>query len=199
MLKRLLLFFFLAGFMNTVQAEETLPQMEPIRKLHLRGVEGDKKAVDEALTLLEPLYQDHPDNAVFRVYRGSCLTLKGRDVYWPPKKLDYAREGFSEMDKAVEMDPENKEVRFIRAMCGLNVPKFFNRLDESIEDFDFLVSILDQADHRDEDGAMIYYYAAKGYLKADNKEKAALMLKKSIAMDSGTRWKTVSQKLLDQL
>jgi len=193
----LLLIFIPA--LNGASFKDSEAQMEKVRKLHLLGVEGDKKAVDQAIHLLTPLLNQDPENSLYQVYKGSCLTLKARYAYWPPKKLDFARLGFATMDQAVERAPKNNEVRFIRAMCGLNVPKFFKRLNLAMEDFDFLVSSLDKVDEKNEDGAMIYYYAALGYLKMKNKNKARRLLNRAMAIDTGSRWKEASQELIKKL
>jgi len=202
LLTLLFLLLFIPALNATLNASSFIdsePQMEEIRKLHLLGVKGDKKAVDQAIDLLTPLLKQDPENSLYQVYKGSCLTLKARYAYWPPKKLELARLGFPTMDQAVQRAPKNNEVRFIRAMCGLNVPKFFKRLDQAIDDFDFLVSFLDKTDEKNKDGAMIYYYAALGYLKIEDKNRARTLLNRAMAMDTGSRWKEASQELIKKL
>ncbi len=196
-MKKALLLLFL--FPVLLLAQESQNPIAPIRELHLKGVEGDKKAVEEAYSLLLPLLEKEPENPLYQVYKGSCLTLKARDAVWPPKKLEYAREGFQTMDQAVAASPENNEVRFIRAMCALNVPKFFKRLDQALEDFDTLIHSLEQSKSPNTEPAMIYYYAACGYLKNENKEKAIALWQKSIQTDSGTQWKSASKQRLKKV
>ncbi len=182
-----------------IPTPEAPPSSASFISLHNKGVEGNKKAVNQAYEILEKLIESEPNNPVLLVYKGSCLTLKARDAFWPPKKLDFAREGFGLMDKAAEQAPNNLEVRFIRGMCGLSVPKFFKRLDESIDDFNFLITTYESSQNKDMNGAMVYYHAAQAYIKDNNKEKASNLLKKSIAADSGNQWKLASEKLLDKL
>lgn len=173
--------------------------IDPVRRWHLEGVEGNSAAVDQALQILQPLLAGDPENPVYKVYHGSCLALKGRDVLWPMKKLDYARAGFAELDQAVALAPENLEVRFIRAMCGLNVPRFFGRLDQAAEDFDFLMDRVKTLQEKNEDAAMVCLYAAQASLKKGNRVLAQERLRLAIFLDSGTRWKEASEKWLRQL
>lgn len=197
-MKKIIFLFLFFPFLLLAQ-EEPQDSLALIRQLHLKGVEGDKKAVEEAYSLLLPLVEKEPGNPLYQVYQGSCLTLKARDALWPPKKLEYARQGFKTMDAAVAASPNNEEVRFIRAMCALNVPKFFNRLDQALEDFDTLIASLEPAQSPSTESAMIYYYAACGYVKNADKEKALPLLEKSIQTDSGTKWKSASEQMLKKV
>lgn len=173
--------------------------LEEVRLLHNQAVNGDKKAVEKAYSRILLLLEESPSDPLYQAFKGSCLTLKARDAYWPPKKLDFAREGFQTMDQAVALDPSHVEVRFIRAMCGLSVPKFFKRLDEAIEDFNFLIQTYEESNQANQDAAMIYYYAAQAFLKNEEKEVASNLLKKSIKTDPGDHWKSESEKLLKKL
>lgn len=108
---------------------------------HNLGVEGDKKAVKRAKKLFEKLLELDPQNAEALAWCGSVLTLKGRDVLFPVSKLSYVNDGIEKTDKAVELAPDNINVRMIRAHNSLNLPGIFHRIEIAITDFEQLLTL----------------------------------------------------------
>lgn len=101
--------------------------LETARAWHDEGVVGDKSAVVKAEKALRQLVLKEPTNALARVFLGSALTLRARDVRFPTTKLRYAREGLAEMDRAVELAPDDVTVRFARAANNSELPSMLRR------------------------------------------------------------------------
>ncbi|TLS50654.1 hypothetical protein FE782_18285 [Paenibacillus antri] len=115
-------------------------QLEEAKRLHSRGVDGDKKAVKNANEILRKLRELEPDNALIEAYYGSSMALLGRDAAHPLEKAEKAQEGLDALHRAVSMDPTRKEIRLLRAHVCLRLPESFFRCSATaIEDFTYLL------------------------------------------------------------
>lgn len=108
---------------------------------HNMGVEGDKEAVKKAEKVLKKLIDLEPKDAEAYCWYGSVLTLKGKYAWFPLNKMKYVNKGIKEMDKAIELAPDNVTVRMIRANNSLSLPDMFHRTDIAITDFEHLISM----------------------------------------------------------
>lgn len=137
---------------------------------HDLGVEGDKKAVEKGKEIFEKVLSIDPSNAFATGYYGSILSLKARDAKMPWTKIKYAKRGFKQLDKSIQMNPEDLDVRLIRAMNSYQVPKIMKRMSVAIEDFNFIIEHKTfeswTADHK----AFVYLHFGKA-LEKDNQDK----------------------------
>ncbi|MHB8917181.1 MAG: tetratricopeptide repeat protein, partial [Desulfocucumaceae bacterium] len=109
-------------------------------ELHRRGIEGDREAVARAYELLVEARKMAPDNHLVEAYYGSITALLGRDAVDPTVRVNKALKGLKILDKAVLSDPENIEIRILRASVNYRLPeKFFHRTNTAIEDFSYLI------------------------------------------------------------
>ena len=141
---------------------------------HNLGVEGDKKAVKRAKKLFEKLLELEPKNVEALVWYGSVLTLKGRDILFPISKLGYVNNGIEKMDKAVELAPDNINVRMIRAHNSLNLPGMFHRIKIAITDFEHLLTLREKRQEEFSKSllAKIFLGLGKAYSKKGDITKA---------------------------
>ncbi|MBN8704452.1 MAG: hypothetical protein J0L62_01145 [Bacteroidetes bacterium] len=65
--------------------------------------------------------------AIELAYKAAAQALMGKHVWNPVKKLDWLDLGSETMKKAVSMDPENVEIRFLRFTWQHHLPGFLNR------------------------------------------------------------------------
>lgn len=115
-------------------------QFKEAQKLLYKGVDGDKKAVKSANEELLKLRKTEPDNALIEAYYGISLALLARDSGKPLEKADKAQEGLDVLNRAVTLDPNQKEIRLLRANVCLRLPEsFFHCSKTAIEDFTFLL------------------------------------------------------------
>jgi len=150
------------------------------RAYHDQAVAGDKSAVKKAIETAERALELDPGNALALAIRGSATTLRGRDAWLPWKKLDYVEEGCDDLDKAVEMAPNNVDVRLFRAVNSLNLPGFFKRLHYAVKDLKHIRSLpyFDRlpADLR----ATVFYYSGIAYQKSGQVERGSQMLQQAV-------------------
>ena len=116
-------------------------ELKKAKKLHNKGVDGDKKAVQKAKDELLTLRQIEPNNALIEAYYGSSLALLARDAVRLLDKEEKAQEGLDSLNRAVSMDPNQKEIRLLRANVCLRLPEeYFSCSKIAIEDFTFLLN-----------------------------------------------------------
>ncbi len=100
---------------------------------------GDSDAIDHAAEAFSGLLQNEPANPVLLAYTGAATALKASTTMLPWKKMSYAEDGLSQLDKALSMlnpahdapiqrgTPGVLEVKFVAANTFLAVPGFMNR------------------------------------------------------------------------
>lgn len=110
-------------------------------KLHELGIKGDKNAVKKAYEIFKKIHEMDPQDFVAEAYLGSVTSLTGRDSIDPNQKLRLALQGLKILDKVISKDPQNIEIRSIRAYVNFNLPEmFFHRTASAIEDFNVLIT-----------------------------------------------------------
>lgn len=115
-------------------------QFEEAKKLHSRGVDGDKKAAKNANESLRKLREQDPKDALIEAYYGSSLALLARDAGHPLEKAEKAQEGLDALHRAVAMEPHHKEIRLLRGHVCLRLPEsFFHCSATAIEDFTYVL------------------------------------------------------------
>ena len=139
---------------------------------HDLGVAGDKKAVDKGEEIFEKVLSRNSNNAFATGYYGSILSLKARDAKMPWTKIKYAKKGFEQLDKSIQMNPEDLQVRSIRAMNGYQVPKIMKRLPLSLEDFNYIIEHKTFESWTSDHKAFLYLHFGKALEKDDQDEKA---------------------------
>jgi hypothetical protein len=140
------------------------PVIKQVVARHEKAVNGDKKETKALTADLERWTQDEPQNYLLLAYLGSAYTLDSRDAWPGPGKLTYLRKGGAALDAAVQGDPQNPAVRFVRAINFYELPALFGKHRAAHDDFEYLLAQLKgtlpmpytlNADTRQ----AIYYYA----------------------------------------
>lgn len=150
---------------------------------HLAG-QGNKDMVGKAGDVLEQLIELEPTNASAHCWYGSVLTMKARDAFLPIMKVKHVNDGVKEMDKAVELDSMNVEVRLIRARNGLALPTMFHRAEIAVQDFEFVVALKKKVPQMFSDSqfAGILLDLGRAYQKMENEEAAKENWRKVVAL-----------------
>jgi tetratricopeptide (TPR) repeat protein len=112
------------------------------KKVLNKGVDGDKNAAISAFEKFSIFRKAYPDSALIEAYYGSAVALLARDAIHPLDKADKAQEGLDALDLAVSKDPNQKEIRLLRASVCVKLPEsYFQRSITAIEDFNFLLNL----------------------------------------------------------
>ena len=102
------------------------------------GARDNASAVELSEKYFKQLLAIEPTNAFATALLGSVLTMRGRDAFWPKTRLDYVKKGNKMMDVAVQLAPEDPDVRLVRALNGFHMPKFMERDEIARTDFTWL-------------------------------------------------------------
>ena len=135
------------------------------------------------LEKIEKIYDRHKD-ALIMAYYGSALTLMGRDLKNPIKKISYVKKGLKYIDRAIKKKPDSIFLRMIRGSNNYNLPSFFKRIDYVIEDFEWIIKNGEDKIKK-ETLTEVYYKLGNAYKKIGKIEKAIEMWKKARDMQTG--------------
>lgn len=171
--------------------------------LYFVGAAGNGKAVKRAEKLFTELHEADAEAAQPKAYLGSIKLLRSSTTWalWEKEKL--ARSGLQMLDDAVEAAPEDPEVRFVRAITTFNVPDWFQRSEQSAEDFELLAN---GADAAVEAGRLEPWLAAAALFhhgrwleKAGNVEGAKQAYRRAVAFAPNSQSGIEAQAILEYL
>lgn len=128
----LLVFTLSASPLNT-----DLPQ---IRKDYYAAVNSEK-AADKFHQRLKNMGSDKP---VIQAYYGSSQAIRARHAINPYNKMKFLSDGLKTLQLAVNNDPENLEIRFLRFSLQHYVPSFLGMSKELTMDKAKIVSLFKQ-------------------------------------------------------
>ncbi|MDQ2867500.1 MAG: hypothetical protein M3R59_03670 [Verrucomicrobiota bacterium] len=136
---------------------------DDLKRVYLRGVNGDRAAVLECVAQARQLLRARPADALARAYLGSALILRSRDLSFGAEKLEVLREGLRELDAAAAAAAENPRVRLLRAFTQQALPALVGRRTVAREDFRILLELAerDRSQLSDSDLQLTYFHAAE--------------------------------------
>jgi tetratricopeptide (TPR) repeat protein len=161
------------------------PEQKEIMELYRRGLAGDATAVEQCIAKLEAVLKTQPANQLARVYLGSALTLRSRDLGFGPKKLQALKQGVALMNEAVAAAPNEPKVRLARALTTSALPSIFGHGASARQDFLLLAKSADTRTNELEPGDLqvIYYQAGLGEKRAGHRQEAKAFLQKALQYD----------------
>ena len=122
--------------------------------------------------------------------------MRGRDAADPLDKMKYVEKGMDEMDRAVEIAPDDISVRLVRGINSLKLPSMFNRLPIAIKDLSFLLadSRFSHLDARLQ--STIFYWSGIAFKRDGQKEKAKALLEKAVSAATNSDIASMAQEEL---
>lgn len=135
---------------------------------HDLGVDGDKKAVEKGEQLFKRILELDSTHAVGLAYLGSIYSLRARDSVMPWSKLKHAKKAIELLDHPAVTESEDLNVHLIRAMNSYEVPKFLDRLNVALEEFDFIVNHQHFSEWPSPKRAFVYLHFGKAHEKDGN-------------------------------
>ena len=122
--------------------------LELIRNLYYSSVE-DENQLEKLDSLMKITFSDSISNypPIILAYYGGIQALKAKHAFWPFNKLSYFNSSMDILEKAVEKEPENLEIRFIRFAILDNVPGILGHSEEREIDKDDIVFLLCNKDY----------------------------------------------------
>ncbi|MBU7007093.1 tetratricopeptide repeat protein [Phosphitispora fastidiosa] len=126
--------------LGAVEAPESSKKLEEAREMHRRAASGSKEEVAAALAYFEKAVREDPGNNLFRAYHADCLSMAGRVSDDHALLFGNAIKALIDLDKAVNGNPENIQIRLLRANHSHRLPEqFFRRSATAMGDYEYLL------------------------------------------------------------
>ena len=187
-----------AGCLLSLPVLAAPPEQKEAMELYRRGLAGDANAVEKCIAKLEAVLKAQPANQLARVYLGSALTLRSRDLGFGPKKLQTLKQGVAVMDEAVTAAPNDPKVRLARALTTSALPSLFGHGASARTDF----LLLAEAAERDASGfdqgdlQLVFYHGGEAAKKKGDTQKAIRFWREALRHPSDPK---ITQKLEAEL
>lgn len=160
--------------------------------LHRDGIDGNKEAVRECFEILCKILKMAPGNNLAEAYYGSATALMGRDAIDPVERFNRAIKGLKMLDRAVDKEPANTEIRILRAYVSYRLPEmYFHRTATAVEDFNYLASRFE-----DDPGvfsadfySQVLYHLGKSYKNLGKNQEAEGVWQKLLTASKDTKYK----------
>ncbi|MEM8888881.1 MAG: hypothetical protein AAGD28_12930 [Bacteroidota bacterium] len=92
--------------------------------------------LEELEDLWEKVKDYQKEAGVLFAYKAAAKALQAKDSWIPHKKWSYIKEAMAMFREAIETEPENIEMRFLRFTVQHNTPEFLELSDELDEDLE---------------------------------------------------------------
>jgi len=125
------LLFMIGILLNPVDSKTLVS----IRKLYTEAA-VKKESFDQFKSLLD---KNTDNNSVLNGYRGCALMIEANYLNNPISKLNYFNKGKEILEKAIKLDIENTELRYLRFTIQSEVPSILGYNDNIKQDKDFLL------------------------------------------------------------
>jgi hypothetical protein len=116
-------------------------ELENIRMMFHKA-ESSQIVCLELIEQLQPYNEDN--NVLFMGYKACATMLMAKHVFNPFSKLSHFKRGREMLEKAIQFDHNNIELRFLRYTIQTNVPSFLNYSQSKDLDRLFLVNSLNK-------------------------------------------------------
>lgn len=113
------------------------PEISEVRESFYNGWTGECGAPD----LYNQLKESYLSDPIKIAYKDAAKMTLANCVGNPWKKYQYFKRGKGELEKAIELEPENIEIRFLRFAVQINLPGILN-YNNTEEDKQFLIESL---------------------------------------------------------
>jgi tetratricopeptide (TPR) repeat protein len=171
---------------------------EYIKKAESYNQSGDLK---QAAEVMEEAIQKYPNSSDVYSYLG---LYRGRQAGGTQNFMEAGKLigiAYEMLDKAVSLDPDNPIARFHRGLMGIEVPAFLKKLDQGIQDLEFLSKIHEKSPDNvsPEILANMYNFLGEGYGKKQEKQKAIAAWENVIKLAPETTLAKNAQKNISKL
>jgi hypothetical protein len=76
-------------------------ELAEARAVFQKALAGKGATPEEALGRFNAFIAKEPGNTLYEAYAGACMTIQGRDAWFPWKKISYTEQGLDKIEAAV--------------------------------------------------------------------------------------------------
>ncbi len=117
-------------------------KLSELRRLYSQAEESSTKT--ELFLRALKHFENQSSQVVVKAYQAAGVALRAKESWFPFEKLSLIRESVELFKKAVALDPESVEVRFVRFSIEVNTPFVLGMSQHLQEDHSFIAENLAQ-------------------------------------------------------
>ncbi|HEX6982555.1 MAG TPA: hypothetical protein VF181_07320 [Balneolaceae bacterium] len=133
--------FLIILFFYTGSCLAQVPFINKVRMMYDKAA-TQEKVCERLISLLAPYNENN--NPLLLGYKASATMMTAKYVLNPFSKLSHFNKGKRLLDKAINADKDNLELRFLRLAAQTNTPSFLGYDDHIAADKNFLKKSLPQ-------------------------------------------------------
>jgi hypothetical protein len=145
----------------------TTPSLDEVRLLYQKAV--TEKASCQKLTGVLQAYNER-NNPLLGGYRACATMVMAKHVINPFSKLSYFSKGKQLLEKTIEADAKNVELRFLRFAVQTNLPSFLGYKDHIQKDKAFLIKSIVHINDLELKQQVVAYLKSSDYVTAPEKQ-----------------------------
>ncbi|MEZ4696848.1 MAG: hypothetical protein R2832_10575 [Rhodothermales bacterium] len=112
--------------LSPIASAQSPGELGMIRRLWLASADS-ADSLEAALTVIDSMEVGVRDHPRVMAFEGALVSMRGKHSAWPHRKIVHVRRGLRLLDAAVEKDPSDPEIRYLRMLTCEHLPKFFGR------------------------------------------------------------------------
>ena len=145
-----------------------MPSMQEVRSLYLNAA-ADETACNKLIGLLSQ--NGIESNSLLLGYKGCVTMMKAKYGFNPFSKFSYFKKGKSLLEKAIDHDAQNIELRYLRFTVQINAPGFLGYRKNIPEDKTFLLNSIKNISDEYLKQAVIHVLKNSDYVTREEKLK----------------------------
>ena len=151
-----------------IQTFPNLYAQKEVRTLYQQAV-WEEASCKKLLSILQPFNENN--NALLAGYKACGTMMMARYVFNPVRKFSFFSKGKKLLEKAIEKDKENIELRFLRFTVQTNAPSFLGYRHATNRDKLFLIKSIPSLKDKDLKQMIISFLARYGQLTQIDKQQ----------------------------
>ena len=130
--------------------------------------------IEQATKLIEKALEEYPDSSSAYAYMGFYTAIQAGETKNFIRAGQLIGKSFELLDTAVALDSLNIIARLQRGIVGIEVPSFLGKLDNAINDLEFIIKVNQKSPNKITNDILVKAYNSlgKGYQKQGEEEKA---------------------------
>lgn len=131
------------------------PSKEQVRPMYKKAT-SNESACKDLMKILAPFTENN--NALLSGYKGSATMMMAKYVFNPFSKMSYFNKGKNILEKAINTEKNNVELRFIRYCVQTNIPFFLGYKTDIKSDKEFILASLKRLDDMELKSMIVEYF-----------------------------------------
>ncbi|MGE5557560.1 MAG: tetratricopeptide repeat protein [Bacillota bacterium] len=188
------------GSSSSANPSDETRRLEEGRKLHRAALNCRKGAAQSAYDFFTKALDETPGHPLYSAYQADCLSMIGRDAEDPGMMFGNAIKAMKVLDNAVNNNPDNFEIRLLRANHSFRLPEaFFRRTATAISDYEYLTGRYetDPSSFPVQEYWRLLYNLGEAYLRLGLSTESSSVWKKLLELKPDPEYKDAVEKQMD--